>query len=80
MLVRHHGLPATPEWGPWIVAQLTQKRIEGLVGFGYNAVPVKATRKHLLNLPSRGLRNRQLHFPTESGAVVWPELKLTKSI
>jgi hypothetical protein len=75
MLVRHHGLPATPEWGPWIVAQLfTQKRIEGLAGFGYHAVAVKATRKHLLNLLSRGLRNRQLHFPSENGAVVWPEL------
>jgi hypothetical protein len=80
-LVRHHGLPATPEWGSWIVAQLrTQKRIEALVGFGYHAVAVKATRKQLLNLLSKGLRNRQLRFPTENGAVVWPELKLIKAV
>ena len=69
------------EWGPWIVAQLVnQKRIEALVGFGYNGVAVKATRKHLLNLLSKGLRNRQLRFPTENRAVVWPELKLTKTV
>jgi hypothetical protein len=80
-LVRHHGLPATPDWGPWIVAQLlTQKRIEMLFGFGYNGVAVKATRKYLLNLLSKGLRNRQLRFPTENGSVMWPELKLMKSI
>jgi hypothetical protein len=80
-LVRHHGVPATPEWGPWIVAQLlNQKRIEALVGFGYHGVAVKATRKQLLSLLSKGLRNRQLRFPIENGAVVWPELKLTKSI
>jgi hypothetical protein len=80
-LVRHHGLPAIPEWGSWIVAQLVnQKRIEALVGFGYKGVAVKAARKHLLSLLSKGLRNRQLRFPTENGAVVWPELKLTKGI
>ena len=35
-LVRHYGLPATPEWGPWMISQLQQqKRIQPLLGFGY---------------------------------------------
>ena len=33
-LVRHHGLPATPEWGPRMISQLQQqKRIQPLLGF-----------------------------------------------
>ena len=32
-LVRHYGLPATPEWGPWMISQLQQqKRIQPLPG------------------------------------------------
>ena len=31
-LVRHYGLPATPEWGPWMISQLhQQKRIQPLL-------------------------------------------------
>ena len=36
-LVRHYGLPATPEWGQWIIGQLTrQKRVLNLPVFGYH--------------------------------------------
>src|SRR5580704_18952815 len=50
-LVCHYGLPATPEWGPWIIAQLQQqKRIHPLAGFGYAGVLVEAKRKELLAL------------------------------
>jgi hypothetical protein len=78
-LVRHHGLPATPEWGQWVIAQLmAQKRIHHLAGFGYHGVGVTATRKHLLALLSKGLRTRQLRFPPENRAVLWPDLQLVK--
>ena len=34
-LVSHYGLPATPEWGSWMLAELrSQKRIHALSGFG----------------------------------------------
>src|SRR5208283_1820089 len=50
-LVRHYGLPATPEWGPWLISQLhQQKRIQPLPAFGYAGVVVKAKRKELLAL------------------------------
>ena len=78
-LVCHYGLPATPEWGPWMIAQLQQqKRIQPLPAFGYAGVAVKAKRKELLALLRRGLRNDQLVFPPENGAVEWSEIHFVK--
>ena len=80
-LVRHYGLPATPEWGPWIIGQLSrQKRVLSLPGFGYHGVAVKATRKQLLALLARGLRSKQLSFPAHNTAVEWPEVELMKNV
>ena len=78
-LVCHYGLPATPDWGPWVISQLQQqKRIQPLIGFGYAGVAVKAKRKELLALLRRGLRSRKLAFPTGNGAVEWPEVYLAQ--
>jgi len=80
-LVSHYGLPATPEWGPWMLAELrSQKRLHTLPGFGYDGVAITGTRKQLLALLSRGLRTRNLHFPPENGPVEWPPIELTKPI
>lgn len=80
-LVRHYGLPATPEWGPWMLSQLRRdRRIQPLLGFGYEGVAIKATRKHMLMLLRRGLHSKQLVFPPENGPVEWPEVLLTKKI
>lgn len=78
-LVRHYGLPVTPEWGPWLLSQLRRdQRIQPLPGFGYEGVAIKATRKHLLMLLRKGLRGRELIFPPENGPAQWPEIQLTK--
>jgi hypothetical protein len=78
-LVRHYGLPATPEWGPWMISQLhQQKRIQPLPAFGYAGVAVKAKRKELLALLRKGLRSNRLTFPSQNGAVEWPEIQLIK--
>jgi hypothetical protein len=78
-LVCHYGLPAAPVWGSWVIAQLEQqKRIQPLSGFGFNAVAVNATRKQLLALLSKGLRNRCIAFPDQNGPVVWPQVYLAK--
>ena len=78
-LVCHYGLPATPDWGPWVISQLQQqKRIQPLIGFGYAGAAVKAKRKELLALLRRGLRSKKLAFPTGNGAVEWPEVYLAK--
>jgi hypothetical protein len=79
--VHRSALPATPEWGSWIIFQLQQqKRIQPLLGFGYAGVAVKAKRKELLAVLARGLRNRQLHFPAQNGPVEWPAIHLVKKI
>ena len=78
-LVCHYGLPATPVWGTWVIAQLEQqKRIQPLSGFGFDGVAVKATRKQLLALLSKGLRSRRIAFPEQNGPVEWPTIQLTK--
>jgi hypothetical protein len=80
-LVSHYGLPATPDWGAWVISQLeAQKRIQPLVGFGYDGVAVTATRKQLLAMLSRGLRTCNLVFPPENGPVQWPPVQLAKHI
>ena len=78
-LVCHYGLPATPDWGPWLISQLQQqKRIQPLASIGYTGVAVKAKRKELLALLRRGLRSRKLAFPAHNGAVEWPDIQLIK--
>jgi hypothetical protein len=77
-LVRHYGLPATPEWDR-IISQLhQQKRIQPLPAFGYAGMAVKAKRKELLALLRKGLRSNRLAFPAQNGAVEWPEIRLIK--
>ena len=78
-LVCHYGLPATADWGPWMMSQLQQqKRIQPLPSFGYAGVAVKAKRRVLLALLRRGLCSKNLAFPTHNGAVEWPQVQLTK--
>ena len=80
-LVCHYGLPTTPEWGPWIIAQLRRdKRVQPLLGFGYEGVAIRATRKYLLMLLRKGLRSKQLGFPPVNGPIQWPEVQLIKKI
>lgn len=67
-LVCHYGLPATPQWEPWMIAQLQQqKRIQPLLGFGYAEVIVKAKRKELLALLRKRSRSKQFVFPARHG-------------
>ncbi|HEX7895959.1 MAG TPA: hypothetical protein VF447_17300 [Terriglobales bacterium] len=79
-LACHYGLPATPEWGAWVLGQLKRdRRIQPLPGFGYSGVVVRASRKYLLVLLRRGLRSQQLGFPNKNGPVEWPEVRLRKT-
>jgi hypothetical protein len=62
-----------------MISQLQQQnRIQLLPAFGYAGVAIKAKRKQLLALLRKGLRSNQLVFPTQNGAVQWPELQLMK--
>ena len=61
------------------MAQLEQqKRIQPLSGFGFAGVAVKATRKQLLALLLKGLRNRRITFPDQNKPIAWPQIYLAK--
>ena len=79
-LVCHYGLPATPEWGSWMISQLQQqKRIQPLPAFGYVGVAVKGEAERTVGAARKGLRsNRQLGFPAQNGPVEWPAIQLIK--
>jgi hypothetical protein len=76
-LAGRHGLPGSPEWAPWIVAELRrQRRLVALSGIGCDPILVKAGRSALLTTISRGLRRGALRFPEKNGAVTWPSFDL----
>jgi len=80
-LVSHYGLPATPDWGAWILAGLwSHQSLQSLNGFGYEGIVVLSTRKQLLALLSRGLRSGNLFFARENGPVEWIEIRLNKTL
>ena len=54
-LVRHYGLPATPEWGPWMISQLQQqKRIQPLPGLDMPESPSRPSEKSYWRCFGRG--------------------------
>lgn len=76
-LAAMHGLPGSPDWAAWMIAELRrQKRIIPLTGIGCDPVLVTASRSALLTAISRGLRRKALRFPEDNGAVAWPSFDL----
>lgn len=72
-LVLHFGLPALPEWADWFLAELhSRKRMQPMMGFGYKGIAVKTNRQELLKLTEKGLRKKELVFPTRNGAAGQP--------
>ena len=72
-LAAMHGLPGSPDWAAWMIAELRrQRRIVPLTGIGCDPVLVKASRNALLAAISSGLRRKALRFPENNGAVAWP--------
>jgi hypothetical protein len=55
-LVCHYGLPAVPDWGPWMISQLhLQKRIQALPSFGYIGVRGESHTEALAGAASTGV-------------------------
>jgi len=75
-LALHFGIPALPAWAEWFLSELnSRKKLQPLTGFGYTAVAVKANRQELLTMVEKGLRKKQLAFPSDNGSVHWPGLE-----
>lgn len=76
-LVSNMGIPATLEWGPWILGMLTRKkRIRSINGIGCDPVCIAVTREELLKWVEDGVRAKYLPFPEKNGPIFWPEFTI----
>lgn len=75
------GIPATPEWGPWILGMLRRKkRITEIEGIGCEPVCITATRDELLKWVEDGVRASYLRFPEKNGPIVWPAFTMANAL
>jgi hypothetical protein len=67
-----YGLPVVPEWAPWFVRELNQRKaITALVGLGCSPLLVKGNKQTFLKWIGRALRERLIRIPEENGSVSW---------
>lgn len=67
-----YGLPALPDWAPWFMRELTQRRaIASLLGLGCSPVLVKGNKRVFLKWIGRALRERLIRIPEEKAGASW---------
>jgi hypothetical protein len=67
-----YGLPAVPEWAPWFMRELNQRKsITPLVGLGCSPLLVKGNKQTFMKWIGRALRERFIRIPQENGSVSW---------
>lgn len=74
-LVSLLGLPAAPEWGPWLLERLHMCKIKRLEGIGCTPVVIAATRESLMTEMAQGLKSGELSFPEKNGPLFWPSFQ-----
>ncbi len=71
-LAYRYGLPVAPEWAPWFVHELNQRKsIAPLLGLGCSPVLVKGNKQTFLKWIGRALRERLIRLPEQSGPISW---------
>jgi len=71
-----YGLPVVPEWAPWFMRELHQRKaIFPLLGLGCSPVVVIGNKQTFLKWIGRALRQRVIRIPPETGSICW---KLTR--
>jgi len=71
-LAYRYGLPVTPEWAPWFMRELNQRKsIAPLHGLGCSPVLVKGNKQTFLKWIGRALRGRLIQIPVASGSIWW---------
>ena len=72
-----YGIPGLSEWADWFADELNAHRaITHALGIGCNPVIVKGEKEQFLDWLSWGVESGAIRFPTETGSVRWPSLKL----
>jgi len=71
-LACRYGLPAVPEWAPWFLRELNQRKAIGpLFGFGCSPVLVKGTKQAFLKWISKALREHLIRIPEANSSICW---------
>jgi len=67
-----YGLPAVPEWAPWFMRELNQRKaITPLLGLGCSPILVKGNKQTFLKWIGRALRERLIRIPEDNGSIRW---------
>jgi hypothetical protein len=67
-----YGLPVVPEWAPWFMRELNQRKaIRSLIGLGCSPVVVKGNKQTFLGWIGKALKQRLIGLPKENGAIHW---------
>ena len=71
-LAYRYGLPVVPEWAPWFMRELNQRKaITPLLGLGCSPVLVRGNKQTFLRWIGRALRERLIRIPAASGSINW---------
>ncbi|HYT20314.1 MAG TPA: hypothetical protein VEW05_08810 [Candidatus Polarisedimenticolia bacterium] len=67
-----YGLPVVPEWAPWFMCELSQRKaIRLLTGVGCSPVLVGGTKATFLKWIGKALREGLIRIPKENGSITW---------
>jgi hypothetical protein len=68
----HYGLPVVPEWAPWFMRELNQRKaIFPLLGLDCSTVVVIGNKPTFLKWIGRALRDRLIRLPEKNGPIAW---------
>jgi hypothetical protein len=72
-----YGVPGMPEWADWFRDELNRHRaITPALGIACDPVMVKGQKEQFLDWLSWGVESGAIRFPTETGSIRWPGMKL----
>lgn len=67
-----YGLPVAPEWAPWFMRELSQRKlIAPLLGLGCAPLLVQGNKKTFLKWIGRALSKRLIRIPERTGSLLW---------
>jgi hypothetical protein len=67
-----YGLPVVPEWAPWFMRELSQRKaIRPLLGLGCSPVVVSGNKPTFLKWIGKALKEGSIHIPEENGSITW---------
>ena len=71
-VARRYGLPVVPEWAPWFMRELSQRKaIRSLLGLGCSPVVVSGSKPIFLKLIGKALREGSIEIPKDDGSITW---------